>query len=67
MGDAADDEAANDWSPRVPMTSAIAVRNVDRVGLLLVLARCRSYLQSTQRDVARTYSVFDTPTICAGG
>jgi hypothetical protein len=66
MGDTADDEAANDWSPRAPMTNAVAARTVDRVGLLLVLARCRSYLQSTQRDVARAYLVFDTPTICAG-
>ena len=37
MGDAADDEPANDWSPRAPMTDAIAVRNVDRVALLFVL------------------------------
>jgi hypothetical protein len=66
MADAADDESANDWSPTAQMTNAIAVRTVDRVGLLFVLARCRSYLQSTQRDVARTYLAFNTATICAG-
>ena len=40
MGDAAEDhEAANDWSPRAPMiaamTTAVAMRIVDRVRLLL--------------------------------
>ena len=34
---------------------------------LLVLVRCRSYLYSRQRDVARTYLVFDIPTTCARG
>jgi hypothetical protein len=42
MSDAADDEPANAWSPSAPMTTAIAVRTVGRVGLLFVLARCRS-------------------------
>src|ERR1700737_4030894 len=47
MGDAAeDDEAEEDRSPRTPtisaMTTAIAMRIVDRVRLLLVLVRCRS-------------------------
>src|ERR1700730_16821359 len=47
MGDAAEhDETEEDWSPRAPMisamTTAIAMRIVDRVRLLLVLVRCRS-------------------------
>jgi hypothetical protein len=36
------------------------------VRLLLALVRCRSCLQSKQRDVASTYVVFDTPTIGTG-
>ena len=71
MGDAAeDDEAEEDWSPRAPMisamTTAIAMRIVDRVRLLLVLVRCGSRLQSRQRGVASTYVFFDMPTICSG-
>jgi hypothetical protein len=71
MGDAAeDDEAEQDRSPKAPMisamTTAIAMRIVDRVQLLLVLVRCGSRLHSGQRGVARTYVVFDTPTICSG-
>ena len=31
-----------------------------------VPVRCRSCLQSSQRGVASTYAVFDTPTICPG-
>jgi hypothetical protein len=33
-------------------------------GPLIVLVRCRSHLQSSQRDVASTYAVFDIRTIC---
>jgi hypothetical protein len=70
MGDAAEDhEAANDWSPRAPMiaamTTAVAMRIVDRVRLLLVLVRCRPCLQSSKRGVASAYVIFDMPTICA--
>jgi hypothetical protein len=71
MGDAAeDDEGANHWSPRAPMiaamTTAIAMRIDDRVGLLPVLAQCRSRLQSMVLGVASMYVVFDMPTICSG-
>jgi hypothetical protein len=49
------------------MTAAIEMGTVDLVRLPLVLVRCRSRLQSRQRDVAGTYVVFDTPAICTGG
>src|ERR1017187_1537240 len=61
---------ASPRSPRAPMiaamTTAIARRIVDRVRLLAVLVRCRSRLQSRQRDVVSTYVFFDMPTICSG-
>jgi hypothetical protein len=71
MGDAADDdEDANDWLLRAPViavrTIAIAVRTVDRVPLLLVLVRWMSCLQPSHRDVASTYVILGTPTICTG-
>ena len=57
-------------SPRAPMieamTTAIARKTVDREGLLAVLVRCRSRSHSRQRDVARTYTFFDTPAISPG-
>ena|ERR1700678_4222961 len=45
-------------------TIAISVRTVDPLRLLLVLVRCTSCLQSSQRDVASPYVVLGTPTIC---
>src|ERR1017187_6689358 len=61
---------ASPRSPRAPMiaamTTAIARRIVDRVRLLAVLVRCRSRLQSRQRDVVSTYVFFDMPTTCSG-
>src|ERR1039457_3959450 len=61
---------ASPRSPRAPMiaamTTAIARRIVDRVRLLAVLVRCRSRLQSRQRDVVSTYVFFDMPTIFSG-
>jgi hypothetical protein len=64
------DEADDDRSPMAPilvaMTTAIAMRPVDRGELLVVLVRCRSCLESSQRGVASTYEVFDMPTICSG-
>ena len=52
--------------PRFDTTRPSGCRFRRTVTCYLWPARCRSCLQSSQRDVASTYVFFDTPAICPG-